>query len=334
MPQRYGEKYCLKPTAEQAEMFSHYFKATRYVYNYMRWEQEKIKNNISGFYWIISLASCIRSEGLSALCFLKVLIYSKPRKKDLPKAVYEDVMDIKSGYQYLSKFDQYKCLTELKKQPGFEFLNEVETKVLRVASDNLRKSIDRYLDKKLVNAKFPRYKKFVSTQSFMLNYDSVDELKKHLIVKDGVHYIDLKIKQKGNRKKSGKLPVIRVRYIQHRLPREFSSGVVTVSKTATTYAISFSTLENLDVADVPINKKVGIDRNTANVLVLSDQYKGRHNKFFIARNKKGEPITEKLQKRMKKLQQDLSRKYDKNKKKTEQSQNYLTLLNINEKILY
>ena len=64
MPQRYGDKYCLKPTADQADMFSHYFSATRVVYNHMRWEQEKIKKNLNNPIDVVMSDMAVNTTGI------------------------------------------------------------------------------------------------------------------------------------------------------------------------------------------------------------------------------------------------------------------------------
>eukprot|EP01047_Picozoa_sp_COSAG01_P000044 COSAG01_NODE_1_length_100484_cov_170.446142_44_plen_324_part_00 len=172
-----------------------------------------------------------------------------------------------------------------------------------------------YWDKKRVNAKFPRYKKYTDKQSFRLNYESQDKLKAHVLHEADRDYFLLKIKKKGK---------LKIPYIKHREARPFSSGVATVSRAANSYAISFNTVEEKPVVIKAKGeqRQVGIDRNTKNVLALDDQYRGRANIFELSKNKKGEVMTDKLTRRLQTLQKDLARKYQPNKKQHEQSNNY------------
>tara|TARA_R110002020_G_scaffold28797_12_gene91416 strand:- start:1589 stop:2989 length:1401 start_codon:yes stop_codon:yes gene_type:complete len=318
MDNYYGEKYRLKPTPEQAEQLAHYFQGSRAIYNYMQWLQNGIKDNIANFYRLLGLAVILSPTASIALVFLRGCLYSKIKKSELDSTLYDDLQSLKAGYCYLTKFDQHKYITVLKKKKEWEWLQEIEVDVLRFASDQVVNAIKRYIKK---TGGFPRYKILSSRQSFTLNYASYEALQKTFIKEDGSNYIDLKIRPKGHRKK-GKISLIRCKYIQHRLPRSFKNGLVTLSKEADFYYLSFTTSEKKVVANPVKKKRIGLDRNTKNVVALDDFYRGKPNVFCLATNKKGGYINEKLNQSIRRAQKDLSRKYNPKKKRNEQSRNY------------
>eukprot|EP01047_Picozoa_sp_COSAG01_P000045 COSAG01_NODE_1_length_100484_cov_170.446142_45_plen_110_part_00 len=102
--QNYGEKYCLKPSAEQAEQFQHYFAASRVVYNYMRWEQEKVKDNLACFYRLKDIAALCLPATFFNLTLLQMLFFCKIQKSDRENALFKEAEDIYQGYRYLDKF--------------------------------------------------------------------------------------------------------------------------------------------------------------------------------------------------------------------------------------
>ena len=313
--QRHGEKYGLKPSAEQVEQFKHYFEGSRAVYNYMTWVQTKIKSNISDFFRLKDIAALCSYPAFLHLHILHMIFFCKPKKEDKEKAEFGHVEDIYQGYRYLFRNDMSRLLTWLIKQENFKWLQSIGRDTLRGASDNVDKAMKAYCDKKRFNAKFPQYKRKSDKASFLINCDGKEGAGKQFIKEDGKDYFLLKIKKKGS---------LKITYTQHRKPRPFSGGDVVISRIANTYSISFATVQdkNVWIKDKDKHRIVGVDRNTKKLFALDDMYKGKCNVFEISKDPKGVLITNKLTRRLKILQKDLARKYQPNKKQYEQSNNY------------
>ena len=168
--QRHGEKYGLKPSAEQVEQFKHYFEGSRAVYNYMTWVQTKIKSNISDFFRLKDIAALCSYPAFLHLHILHMIFFCKPKKEDKEKAEFGHVEDIYQGYRYLFRNDMSRLLTWLIKQENFKWLQSIGRDTLRGASDNVDKAMKAYCDKKRFNAKFPQYKRKSDKASFLINW--------------------------------------------------------------------------------------------------------------------------------------------------------------------
>ena len=310
--QRHGEKYGLKPSAEQVEQFKHYFEGSRAVYNHMTWIQTRIRSNISDFYRLKGLARLCSYSAFLHLHILHMIFFCKPKKEDKKKPEFKHVEDIYQGYRYLDRDDLSRLLTRLIKQENFKWLQSIGRDTLRGASDNVANAIKAY---KKRFAKFPKHKPKSDQASFLINCGGEEGARKHFIKEDGRDYFLLKIKKKGT---------LKIPYTQHRKPRPFSGGDVVISRRANTYSISFSTVQdkNVWIKDKDKRRIVGVDRNTKKLFALDDIYRGKCNVFEISKDPKGVLITNKLTRRLKILQKDLSRKYQPNKKQYEQSNNY------------
>jgi len=174
-----------------------------------------------------------------------------------------------------------KHLTELKKQPGYNWLNQVSRQCLINSISNLDVTFNNFFNKK---AKYPKFKNKYGKQSFKICTPF------YQIKEKGIH-----------------LPQIGVIKCKPELPKEYKLNSVTIKKTSTDKYYASINIET-DIPDSKVNKSkpiIGIDFGLKYFIATSDGIKINHPK----------PFKESLN-RLKREQRKLSRKIKGSKKRS------------------
>lgn len=203
----------------------------------------------------------------------------------------------KNQYQETGKSDNYyaqsKTLTELKKQNGKEWLNEINAQVLQQSLRRLESSYSRFFQKK---SGFPKFKRKKDKHTFTVpQYISIDDKKIYFPkFKNGIDVV-------FHQEVKGKILT------------------ATFSKTPSNkYFVSITTEQEIEQR-AKTGKEVGIDLGIKDLVITSEGVKFQNNRYLS-----------KYEKQLKKAQQHLSRKKKKGSRQYENQR--LKVARLHEKI--
>lgn len=208
-------------------------------------------------------------------------------------AIAREQENYKQGNKFLSDGELRKEFTQLKKLPEYQWLNEVSNEVTKQAIKDACNAYKNFFNGK---CKYPKFKsKKRSAQSFYQDNVKIQFTDTH--VKVG----KLSISQKRNKQKlnwvklceKGKIPTD-CKYMNPRFTYDGLYWYVSVG------------IEVKNNTDTPLNEGVGIDLGIKDLAICSDRNTyGNINKTQRIK---------KLEKRKRRLQRSISRRYEKNKK--------------------
>ena len=200
----------------------------------------------------------------------------------------------KNGGKFISDGDLRKEFTQLKKTDDYTWLNNISNNVTKQA---IKDAYESYKDFFKGYTKFPRFKsKKHSVPKFYQDNVKIQFTDTHVKV-EGFATSKKKNKQKLNwirLAEHGRIPVQNVKYMNPRIKYDGLNWYITVG-------IEY---ENSDT--LPSNEGIGIDLGIKDLAICSDENTYKN----INKSQK----VKKLEKRKRRLQRSVSRKYEKNKK--------------------
>ena len=200
----------------------------------------------------------------------------------------------KNGGKFISDGDLRKEFTQLKKTDDYTWLNNISNNVTKQA---IKDACEAYMDFFKGYTKFPRFKsKKHSVPKFYQDNVKIQFTDTHVKV-EGFATSKKKNKQKLNwirLAEHGRIPVQNVKYMNPRIKYDGLNWYITVG-------IEY---ENSDT--LPSNEGIGIDLGIKDLAICSDENTYKN----INKSQK----VKKLEKRKRRLQRSVSRKYEKNKK--------------------
>ena len=200
----------------------------------------------------------------------------------------------KNGGKFISDGDLRKEFTQLKKTDEYAWLNNVSNNVTKQA---IKDACEAYKDFFKGYTKFPRFKsKKHSVQKFYQDNMTIQFTNTHVKV-EGFATSKKKNKQKLNwirLAEHGRIPTENVKYMNPRIKYDGLNWYITVS------------IEYEDSTTLSSNEGIGIDLGIKDLSICSDGNKYQN----INKTQK----IKKLEKRKRRLQRSISRKYEKNKK--------------------
>ena len=208
-------------------------------------------------------------------------------------ALDKEQENYKNGGKFISDGDLRKEFTQLKKTEEYGWLNNVSNNVTKQA---MKDACDAYKRPFKGLAKFPKFKsrKHI-TPSFYQDNVKIQFTDTHVKV-EGFAEQKKKKKQKLNWIKlaeHGRIPTS-CKYMNPRIKNDCLNWYITVG------------IEYGDCTTLPSNEGIGIDLGIKDLAICSDEHKYQNvNKTQRAK---------KLEKRKRRLQRSISRKYEKNKK--------------------
>ena len=209
-------------------------------------------------------------------------------------ALEREQENYKNGGKFMSDEDLRKELTQLKKTDEYAWLNNVSNNVTKQA---IKDACEAYRDFFKGYTKFPRFKsKKHSTPKFYQDNIKIHFTDTHVKV-EGFATSKKKNKQRLNwirLAEHGRIPTENVKYMNPRIKYDGLNWYITVG------------VEYEDCTTLPSNDGVGIDLGIKDLAICSDKYKYQN----INKTQK----IKKLEKRKRRLQRSISRKYENNKK--------------------
>ena len=208
-------------------------------------------------------------------------------------AIAREQENYKQGNKFLSDYDLMKEFTQLKKLNEYEWLNEVSSHVVRQAIKDACNAYKRFFRGQ---SKYPKFKsKKHSKQSFYQSSDTIRFIDTHVKV-EGFSMSLKRNKQKLNWIKlceKGRIPTD-CKYFNPRFTYDGLYWYVSVG------------VEIDDNTNIPSNEGIGIDLGIKDLAVCSDgnTYKNINKTQRV----------KKLEKKKRRLQRSISRRYEKNKK--------------------
>ena len=200
----------------------------------------------------------------------------------------------KNGGKFISDGDLRKEFTQLKKTEEYAWLNEIDCDVPKQAIKDACDSYKRFFKG---YSKFPRFKsKKKSVPKFYQDNVKIKFTDTHVKV-EGFAASKKKNKQKLNwirLAEHGRIPNENVKYMNPRIKYDGLNWYIRVG------------IEYENSTTLPSNEGIGIDLGIKDLAICSDEHK-YHN---INKTQK----IKKLEKRKRRLQRSISRKYEKNKK--------------------
>ena len=200
----------------------------------------------------------------------------------------------KNGGKFISDGDLRKEFTQLKKTEEYAWLNNVSNNVTKQA---IKDACEAYRDFFKGYTKFPRFKsKKHSVPKFYQDNVKIQFTDAHVKV-EGFATSKKKNKQKINwirLAEHGRIPTENVKYMNPRFKYDGFNWYITVG------------IEYEDSASIPSNEGIGIDLGIKDLAICSDENTYKN----INKSQK----VKKLEKRKRRLQRSVSRKYEKNKK--------------------
>ena len=200
----------------------------------------------------------------------------------------------KNGGKFISDGDLRKEFTQLKKTDEYSWINSISNNVTKQA---IKDACESYKDFFKGYTKFPRFKsKKHSVPKFYQDNVKIQFTDTHVKV-EGFATSKKKNKQKLNwirLAEHGRIPVQNVKYMNPRIKYDGLNWYITVG-------IEY---ENSDT--LPSNEGIGIDLGIKDLAICSDENTYKN----INKSQK----VKKLEKRKRRLQRSVSRKYEKNKK--------------------
>ena len=200
----------------------------------------------------------------------------------------------KNGGKFISDGDLRKEFTQLKKTPEYAWLNNISNNVTKQA---IKDACEAYKDFFKGYTKFPQFKsRKHSVPKFYQDNVKIQFTNTHVKV-EGFATSKKKNKQKLNWIKLveyGRIPCENVKYMNPRIKYDGINWWITVG------------VEYEDSTSLPSNDGIGIDLGIKDLAVCSDKIKYQN----INKTKR----VRKLEKRKRRLQRSISRRYEKNKK--------------------
>ena len=208
-------------------------------------------------------------------------------------AVAREQENYKQGNKFLTDNELRKEFTQLKKLPEYKWLNEVSNNVTKQAIKDACNTYKRFFKGQ---CKYPKFKsKKYSTPAFYQDNCKIQFTDTHVKV-EGFSMSKRRNKQKLNWIRlceKGRIP-INCRYLNPRFTYDGLHWYVSVG------------IEMDDNTSLPLNEGIGIDLGVKDLAICSDgnTYK----------NINKTPRVKKIEKRKRRLQRSISRRYEKNKK--------------------
>ena len=208
-------------------------------------------------------------------------------------AIAREQENYKQGNKFLSDNDLRKEFTQLKKLEEYKWLNEVSNNVTKQAIKDACNTYKRFFKGQ---CKYPKFKsRKHSTLSFYQDNERTQFTNTHVKVEK------FSMSQKQNKQKlnwiklceKGKMPT-NCKYLNPRFTYDGLYWYVSVG------------IEVDDNATIPLNDGIGIDLGIKNLAVCSDKN--------VYQNINKTHKVRKLEKRKRRLQRSVSRRYEKNKK--------------------
>ena len=200
----------------------------------------------------------------------------------------------KNGGKFISDGDLRKEFTQLKKTDEYTWLNNISNNVTKQA---IKDACEAYRDFFKGYTKFPRFKsKKGSVPKFYQDNVKIQFTDTHVKV-EGFATSKKKNKQKLNwirLAEHGRIPTKNVKYMNPRFKYDGLNWYITVG------------IKYEDFATLPSNEGIGIDLGIKDLSICSDGN--------IYKNINKSQKIKKLEKRKRRLQRSISRKYEKNKK--------------------
>ena len=208
-------------------------------------------------------------------------------------AINREQENYKQGNKFLFNNDLRKEFTQLKKHRDYKWLNDISNNVPKQAIKDACNTYKRFFKGRCGYPKFKNKKR--STQSFYQDTNKIQFTDTHVKV-EGFSMSKKRNKQRLNWIKfceKGRIPPD-VKYTNPRFTYDGLYWYVSVG------------IEIPDSTDIPTNEGIGIDLGLKDLAVCSDGYTYKNiNKTHKVR---------KIEKRQRRLQRSVSRKYEKNKK--------------------
>lgn len=209
-------------------------------------------------------------------------------------ALAREQENYKNGGKFISDGDLRKEFTQLKKTDDYTWLNNVSNNVTKQA---IKDACEAYRDFFKGYTKFPRFKsKKHSVPKFYQDNVKIQFTDTHVKV-EGFATSKKKNKQKLNwirLAEHGRIPTENVKYMNPRIKYDGLNWYITVG------------IECKDSDTLPSNEGIGIDLGIKDLAICSDDNTYKN----INKSQK----VKKLEKRKRRLQRSISRKYEKNKK--------------------
>ena len=208
-------------------------------------------------------------------------------------AIVREQENYKQGNKFLSDYDLMKEFTQLKKLPEYEWLNEVSSATTQKAIIDACNAYKRFFEKQCKHPKF-KSKKY-STPSFYQNNGHIQFTDTHVKV------ARFSKSRKRNKQKlnwirlceKGRIPT-NCKYFNPRFTYDGLYWYVSVG------------IEVDSNSNPPLNEGIGIDLGIKDLVICSDGN--------IYKNINKTQTVKKLEKRKRRLQRSISRRYEKNKK--------------------
>ena len=238
--------------------------------------------------------------------FTKLFQYAGCARFAYNWAINREEENYKQGNKFLSDMDLRKEFTQLKKLPEYKWLNEVSNNVTKQAIKDACNAYKNFFKRQ---CKYPKFKsKKYSTPSFYQDNVQIQFTNTHVKV-EAFSVSRKKNKQKLNWIKlceKGKIPT-NCKYMNPRFTYDGLYWYVSVGVEID---------DDTENTTLPSNEGVGIDLGIKDLAVCSDKntYKNINKTQRV----------KKLEKRKRRLQRSVSRKYNKNKK----GENYCKTSNI------
>lgn len=208
-------------------------------------------------------------------------------------AIARERENYKQGNKFLSDNDLRKEFTQLKKREDYKWLNHVSNNVPKQAIKDACNAYKQFFKRQCGYPKFKNKKR--STQSFFQDTNKIQFTNTHVKV-EGFAVSKKRNKQRLNWIKlceKGRIPP-NAKYLNPRFTYDGLHWYVSVR------------IEIPDSTTIPTNEGIGIDLGIKDLAVCSDGYTYKNiNKTHKVR---------KIEKRQRRLQRSVSRRYEKNKK--------------------
>lgn len=209
-------------------------------------------------------------------------------------ALAREQENYKNGGKFIPDKDLRKEFTQLKKTPEYAWLNDISNNVTKQA---IKDACEAYRDFFEGYTKFPRFKsRKYSVPKFYQDNVKIQFTNTHVKV-EGFATSKKKNKQKLNwirLAEYNRIPSENVKYMNPRIKYDGLNWWITVG------------IEYENPTSLPSNEGVGIDLGIKDLGICSDEHKYKN----INKTQK----VKKLEKRKRRLQRSISRKYEKNKK--------------------
>ena len=224
----------------------------------------------------------------------KLFQYANTARFTYNWALGREQENYKNSGKFISDGDLRKEFTRLKKTDEYMWLNNISNNVTKQA---IKDACDTYKRFFKGYSKFPRFKsKKKSSPSFYQDNIKIRFTDTHVKV-EGFAISKKKSKQKLNwirLSEYGRIPTENVKYSNPRIKYDGLNWYITVG------------IEYEDSVTLPSNDGIGIDLGIKDLAICSDEHKYKN----INKTQK----VKKLEKRKRRLQRSISRKYEKNKK--------------------